>query len=61
MPLELFYKVDNEPTYGITSDDDLRATDAPALPFQAVGALGMARLGYPWTFSVKVTPLISFF
>ena len=25
-------------------DDDLRSTDAPALPFQAFGALGMARL-----------------
>eukprot|EP01036_Dinobryon_divergens_P030313 gene30313-39539_t len=43
IPLELFYKVDSEPTYGITSDDDLRSTDAPALPFQAFGALGMAR------------------
>mmetsp|Transcript_31266 Transcript_31266/g.52290 ORF Transcript_31266/g.52290 Transcript_31266/m.52290 type:complete len:443 (-) Transcript_31266:117-1445(-) len=43
IPLELFYKQDAEPTYGITSDDDLRATDTMALPFQAYGALGMAR------------------
>jgi hypothetical protein len=43
VPLELFYKGDSEPTYGITSDDDMRATDAPTLPFQAYGALGMAR------------------
>lgn len=43
IPLEIFYKQDNSPTYGITSDDDLRATDALALPFQSYGALGMAR------------------
>ena len=29
--------------YGITSDDDVRATETMALPFQAYGALGMAR------------------
>ena len=27
VPLELFYKVDEEPTYSITSDDDGRALD----------------------------------
>lgn len=43
IPLELFYKRDAAPTYGATSDDDMRATDAMALPFQAYGALGMAR------------------
>ena len=42
-PLELFYKMDNEPTYGITSDDENRALDTQKLPFQAFGALGMAR------------------
>jgi peptidylprolyl isomerase len=43
VPLEIFYKKDAEPVYGITSDDDLRSTDAIALPFQAYGAVGMAR------------------
>ena len=43
VPLELFYKSDSEPVYGITSDDDNRATETKALPFQAYGALGMAR------------------
>ena len=43
IPLEIFYKDDVEPTYGITSDDDSRALDTQALPFQAFGALGMAR------------------
>jgi peptidylprolyl isomerase len=43
IPLELFYRSDTEPTYSITSDDDQRATEAFALPFQAFGALGMAR------------------
>ena len=43
IPLELFYKNDKEPVYGITSDDDVRATETMALPFQAFGALGMAR------------------
>ena len=43
IPLELFYKKDNEPTYGITSDDENRALDTQKLPFQAFGALGMAR------------------
>jgi peptidylprolyl isomerase len=43
IPLELFYKQDSEPVYGITSDDDNRATETFALPFQAYGALGMGR------------------
>lgn len=43
IPLELFYKNDQEPVYDATSDDDLRATDTMALPFQAYGALGMGR------------------
>ena len=43
IPLELFYKQDTEPVYGITSDDDTRSTEAFVLPFQAYGALGMAR------------------
>jgi len=43
IPLEIFYKQDSEPVYGITSDDDNRATETMALPFQAYGAIGMAR------------------
>ena len=43
IPLEVFYKNDKEPVYGITSDDDNRAKETKALPFQAFGALGMAR------------------
>lgn len=43
IPLELFYKIDSQPTYDITSDDDNRATDTQSLPFQAYGALGMSR------------------
>jgi len=43
IPLELFYKKDTAPTYGITSDDDNRGVETPALPFQAYGAVGMAR------------------
>lgn len=43
IPLELYYKTDKEPVYSITSDDDLRATETMALPFQAYGAIGMAR------------------
>ncbi|GMH51403.1 hypothetical protein TrST_g4605 [Triparma strigata] len=41
IPLELFYKKDTKPTYHYSSDDDLRATEAFADPFQAKGALGM--------------------
>jgi peptidylprolyl isomerase len=43
IPLEIFYKQDSEPTYEITSDDELRATETQALPFQANGAVGFAR------------------
>jgi peptidylprolyl isomerase len=43
IPLELFYKQDSAPTYGYTSDEDQRATETMALPFQAYGAIGMAR------------------
>ena len=43
VPLELFYKLDEEPTYSITSDDEGRALDTQKLPFQAYGAIGMAR------------------
>jgi peptidylprolyl isomerase len=43
IPLEIFYKKDSEPVYGATSDDDARATDTMSLPFQAFGAVGMAR------------------
>lgn len=43
IPLELFYKQDTQPAYGITSDDDQRSTETTTLPFQAFGALGMAR------------------
>ena len=43
IPLELFYKKDTTPAYHYSSDDDLRATEAFADPFQAVGALGMIR------------------
>mmetsp|Transcript_18747 Transcript_18747/g.39015 ORF Transcript_18747/g.39015 Transcript_18747/m.39015 type:complete len:436 (-) Transcript_18747:39-1346(-) len=41
IPLEIFYKKDTSPTYHYTSDDDLRATEGFANPFQSVGALGM--------------------
>jgi peptidylprolyl isomerase len=43
IPLEIFYKQDSEPVYGATSDEDNRATETMALPFQAYGAIGMAR------------------
>jgi len=43
IPLEIFYRSDTEPTYSTTSDDDMRATEAFALPFQGYGALGMGR------------------
>ena len=42
IPLELFYKKDVAPTYGYTSDEDMRSTESMADPFQAYGALGMA-------------------
>ena len=43
IPLEIFYKNDQEPVYGISSDDDNRAKETKALPFQAYGSIGMAR------------------
>eukprot|EP00968_Pinguiococcus_pyrenoidosus_P014991 scaffold1376_cov257-Pinguiococcus_pyrenoidosus.AAC.4 len=43
VPLELFYKRDQEPVYSFTSDEDQRATETFFLPFQAYGAFGMAR------------------
>lgn len=43
IPLEIFYRNDDSPVYSATSDDDVRATEAMALPFQATGAIGMAR------------------
>ena len=39
IPLELFYKADDHPTYGYTSDEDRRATETMALPFQSYGKL----------------------
>lgn len=45
VPLELFYKGDAQPTYSYTSDEDNRATETFVLPFQAYGAVGMARAG----------------
>jgi peptidylprolyl isomerase len=42
IPLELFSYNDKAPTYCYTSDDDMRATESMAMPFQANGALGMA-------------------
>ena len=43
VPLEIFYKNDAQPTWGVTSDDDGRPLETTALPFQAYGALGMMR------------------
>jgi peptidylprolyl isomerase len=37
IPLELFYKQDSHPTYGYTSDEDQRAIETMALPFQSYG------------------------
>lgn len=44
IPLEIFYKRDAAPTYSFTSDEDKRASETLALPFQSYGALGMARI-----------------
>ena len=38
--LELFYKADAQPVYGITADDDRRSAETMAAPFQAYGAIG---------------------
>ena len=46
MPLEVFVKNDKAPIYGSTFDDDGRGGYAAALPFNAYGALGMAREEY---------------
>ena len=46
MPLEVFVKNDKGPIYGTTFDDDQRGGYAAALPFNAYGALGMARGEY---------------
>ena len=46
VPLEVFVKGDKEPIYGMTFDDDSRGGYAATLPFNAYGALGMAREEY---------------
>eukprot|EP01041_Mallomonas_annulata_P000581 gene581-1123_t len=46
IPLEIAFKGDNELLYGMTSEDDGRGALAAVLPFQAYGALGMARSEY---------------
>lgn len=43
IPLELSFKGDKELVYGSNSEDEGRGAAAAALPFQAFGALGMAR------------------
>ena len=43
VPLEILVKGDKVPTYGITLEDAGRYLDQPVLPFNAYGALGMAR------------------
>jgi len=46
VPLEVFVKDDKEPIYSATFDDDGRGGYAAALPFNAYGAIGMAREEY---------------
>ena len=46
VPLEVYVKGDKEPIYSTTFDDDGRGGYASALPFNAYGALGMAREEY---------------
>jgi cyclophilin family peptidyl-prolyl cis-trans isomerase len=46
VPLEVFVKGDKAPMYGATFDDDGRGGYAAVLPFNAYGALGMAREEY---------------
>merc|ERR1719506_670210 len=46
VPLELFVDGDKEPTYGETTEDGQRGSAQTVLPFQAYGALGMARDEY---------------
>ncbi len=43
VPLEILVKGDKVPTYGVTLEDAGRYLDQPVLPFNAYGALGMAR------------------
>jgi hypothetical protein len=43
LPLEVFVKGDKAPLYSSTFDDDGRGGYAAALPFNAFGAMGMAR------------------
>jgi len=46
VPLEVFVKGDKAPIYSATFDDDSRGGYASVLPFNAYGALGMAREEY---------------
>jgi cyclophilin family peptidyl-prolyl cis-trans isomerase len=46
VPLEVFVSGDKAPIYGTTFDDDGRGGYAAALPFNAYGALGLAREEY---------------
>ena len=46
VPLEVYVQGDKQPIYGATFDDDGRGGYAAALPFNAYGALGMAREEY---------------
>jgi len=46
VPLEVYVKGDKAPIYGATFDDDGRGGYASVLPFNAYGALGMAREEY---------------
>lgn len=43
VPLEVFAKGDEAPTYGITLEDDGRGAAATVLPFTSYGTLAMAR------------------
>eukprot|EP00190_Bangiopsis_sp_CCMP1999_P006986 CAMPEP_0198723458 /NCGR_PEP_ID=MMETSP1475-20131203/957_1 /TAXON_ID= ORGANISM="Unidentified sp., Strain CCMP1999" /NCGR_SAMPLE_ID=MMETSP1475 /ASSEMBLY_ACC=CAM_ASM_001111 /LENGTH=433 /DNA_ID=CAMNT_0044484583 /DNA_START=183 /DNA_END=1484 /DNA_ORIENTATION=+ len=43
IPLEIFPRGDSSPTYGITLEDDGRATEQTVLPFTAYGTVAMAR------------------
>lgn len=46
VPLELFVDGDKQPTYSETTEDGQRGSAQTVLPFQAYGALGMARDEY---------------
>ena len=46
VPLELFVDGDKAPTYGETTEDGQRGSAQTVLPFQAYGAMGMARDEY---------------